>query len=121
MNFEYYKKLLLDRQDELTDDVHQYDAEVLESPTDEVGDNADASVSDDAKSRAADLSSTATGELALVEEALKRIEKGTYGKCVECAEDIPEARLRAVPWAPYCLKDQQEHDQAAGFTKAATL
>jgi DnaK suppressor protein len=121
MNLEHYKNLLLARQEELTQDVHRYDSEVLETPTDEVQDNADSSVYDAAKSAAADMSSTAEGELGLVQDALKRIENGTYGKCVECGETIPPARLDAVPWGPYCLKDQQAHDAASGFTKAATL
>ena len=110
MNFEHYKQLLLARQDVLTDDVQRYDGEVLDSQADQVGDTIDASVSDQAKSQAADLSSTANGELGLVQDALRRIEKGTYGKCVECAEEIPPARLEAVPWAPYCLKDQEAHE-----------
>jgi DnaK suppressor protein len=119
MNLDHYKQLLLKRQDELTEDVQNYDSEVLDSQVAEVGDDSDLAVSDQAKSQAADLSSTANGELGLVQDALKRIEKGTYGKCVECAEDIPLARLEAVPWAPYCLKDQQAHEQ--DMAKPATL
>lgn len=121
MNLEHYKKLLLARRDELLEDVHHYDSEVLDSQVAEVGDNADMAVSDQAKSEAADLSSTASGELGLVEDALKRIDQGTYGTCIECGETIPSARLDAVPWAPYCLKDQEVHDRAAGVTKPATL
>ncbi len=34
-----------------------------------------------------------------VQEALKRIEQGTYGKCVVCGRPIPEKRLEAIPWA----------------------
>ncbi len=34
-----------------------------------------------------------------VQRALKRIEQGTYGKCVECGRPIPEKRLEAIPWA----------------------
>ena len=34
-----------------------------------------------------------------VQEALKRIEQGTYGKCVDCGRPIPEKRLEAIPWA----------------------
>ena len=34
-----------------------------------------------------------------VEDALKRIEDGTYGKCVDCGRPIPEKRLEAIPWA----------------------
>jgi DnaK suppressor protein len=35
-----------------------------------------------------------------VREALKRIEEGTYGRCIEDGETIPEARLHVVPWTP---------------------
>jgi DnaK suppressor protein len=121
MNLEHYKSLLLARQNELTKDISRYDREVLDSPTDEVGDQVDAATYDEAKSVSADLSSTSEGELGLVQDALKRIANGTYGKCVDCGESIPEARLEVMPWAPYCLKDQAAHDEAQGFTKPATL
>src|SRR5260370_13836332 len=37
--------------------------------------------------------------LTQVERALERIENGTYGKCVNCGQPIPEKRLEAIPWA----------------------
>ena len=43
-----------------------------------------------------------------VEEALRRIEQGTYGVCHECEEPISSKRLDAVPWAKYCVKCQEE-------------
>jgi len=43
-----------------------------------------------------------------VEEALRRIEHGTYGVCHECEEPISSKRLDAVPWAKYCVKCQEE-------------
>ena len=39
--------------------------------------------------------------LRLIEEALQRMEEGTYGLCVSCGTPIPLNRLRAVPWARY--------------------
>jgi DnaK suppressor protein len=42
--------------------------------------------------------------LAEVEAALHRMDRGTYGVCESCGEEIPEVRLRALPWARYCLK-----------------
>lgn len=39
-----------------------------------------------------------------IEDALLRIEEGTYGICEGNGETIPEARLKAIPWARYCLK-----------------
>ncbi len=37
--------------------------------------------------------------LADVEEALKRLQDGTYGLCLTCGQPIPERRLEAIPWA----------------------
>jgi DnaK suppressor protein len=34
--------------------------------------------------------------------ALQRLEQGSYGSCLECGEDIPESRLRALPFAVRC-------------------
>jgi DnaK suppressor protein len=41
--------------------------------------------------------------LAEIEGALKRIEEGTYGVCVNCGKPIAEERLTAIPWATYCI------------------
>src|SRR6185369_10163698 len=43
-----------------------------------------------------------------VEDALRRIEHGTYGVCHECEEPISTKRLDAVPWAKYCVVCQEE-------------
>ena len=41
--------------------------------------------------------------LAEIDGALKRIEEGTYGICVNCGKPIAEERLTAIPWATYCI------------------
>jgi DnaK suppressor protein len=41
--------------------------------------------------------------LQAIEEALWRIEKGTYGICRDCGEPIAEARLKAIPWTRVCI------------------
>src|SRR5450759_2625741 len=43
-------------------------------------------------------------ELRLLDVALSRIESGTFGSCVLCGGTIPEARLKAIPWARYCME-----------------
>jgi DnaK suppressor protein len=45
--------------------------------------------------------------LAKVDDALARLEQGTYGNCFECGEEIAEKRLRALPFAVRC-KDCEE-------------
>ena len=50
--------------------------------------------------------------------ALKRVEAGTYGKCVECGDTIKAARLKALPEVDTCLicQDQIERmSRGAGF------
>ncbi|HYW79740.1 MAG TPA: TraR/DksA C4-type zinc finger protein [Thermoguttaceae bacterium] len=38
-----------------------------------------------------------------IEEALQRVEDGTYGMCEECDKKIPKARLGAIPYATLCI------------------
>jgi DnaK suppressor protein len=42
-------------------------------------------------------------QLRLVEEALRRLEGGEFGTCQNCGEPIASKRLRALPWAKFCL------------------
>ncbi len=46
-----------------------------------------------------------------VEDALKRIEEGTYGKCASCGRPIPEKRLEAIPWAARDVKCEEQLEQ----------
>jgi DnaK suppressor protein len=45
--------------------------------------------------------------------ALERIKEGTYGACMECEAEIGIKRLRAVPWAEYCVECQTIADRDA--------
>lgn len=49
-----------------------------------------------------ELGSVGLVEVRMIEAALKRIDKGQYGKCVKCSEPISQARLEAVPHTPLC-------------------
>jgi DnaK suppressor protein len=53
------------------------------------------------------MSSNHHTNLAKVEEALKRIENKTYGKCLGCQGDIPIKRLKILPFARHCVSCQQ--------------
>ena len=41
--------------------------------------------------------------LQAIEEALYRMEKGTFGVCRDCGEPIAPARLNAIPWTRVCI------------------
>jgi len=51
-------------------------------------------------------------QLGQVEEALDRIRAGDYGCCLECGQPISARRLKALPWARYCLICQERLSQA---------
>ena len=42
--------------------------------------------------------------LTAIEEALQRIEEGTYGTCADCGEQIKKTRLNALPFTPLCIR-----------------
>ena len=48
--------------------------------------------------------------LSKIEEALHRIDQGTYGICRDCGEPIADARLNAIPWTRSCItcKEKQK-------------
>ena len=45
-----------------------------------------------------------------IEEALRRIDEGTYGVCSECEEEIPVGRLNVVPFALLCVACQESFE-----------
>ncbi|MBN1401185.1 MAG: TraR/DksA C4-type zinc finger protein [Anaerolineae bacterium] len=49
--------------------------------------------------------------LAEVEDALRRLDEGTYGTCRHCGARIDVARLKAMPTASLCLSCQEQLDQ----------
>jgi RNA polymerase-binding transcription factor DksA len=49
--------------------------------------------------------------LTLVQNALQRLEDGTYGLCLECKKAIPPKRLEALPWAERCVGCETQLEQ----------
>ena len=49
-----------------------------------------------------------------IDEALARLDAGKYGSCYECDSEIPERRLRALPFAVRCQKCEERREQAQG-------
>jgi DnaK suppressor protein len=91
-------------------------AQVPDSP----GDAGDASTTDEAESEdytEAELDATV---LQQARDALRRIDDGTFGRCVVDGAPIEPKRLDAVPWTPHCLKHQQLLE-AASRPRLSTL
>ncbi len=48
-----------------------------------------------------------------IKGALERIDRGTFGRCEECGGVIPKGRLKALPYARYCVKCARKVQQSS--------
>ena len=101
---EKYRRALVEKKAEISQEMlKNKDAgqENAEEITQDIADKATSSYTKEF------LFSLSDGERVLhqqIDQALLRIEDGAYGLCTHCVNIIPEKRLDAVPWTPYCME-----------------
>jgi RNA polymerase-binding transcription factor DksA len=80
-----------------------------------VADQHPADVASETEARELDLARQTMFEarLGLIDEALRRVERGEYGRCVICGKEIPQERLELVPETPYCVEDAEREQQSS--------
>lgn len=57
------------------------------------------------------LSETARREVMQIDAAIGRMDEGAYGECVDCGQEIPIERLRALPFTLRCQEDEEERER----------
>lgn len=72
----------------------------------DVKDDADMGANDISDDVAIIVLGTKKESLRRIEEAVRKIDAGTYGICEECGEPIPASRLLVMPFAIYCVECQ---------------
>jgi DnaK suppressor protein len=112
VNIEEYRRRLLAREQELVERLGR-EIGTARAVREDQADIGDVSVADELKEEYFAIAETDSAILAQVRAALKRIDDGTFGRCVVDGGAIEERRLEAVPWTPYCLKHQQELEERA--------
>ncbi len=116
-----YRKMLLERRAILLGDVQKLEGEALKTGSDSAGDlsslplhMADMGTDSNEQDVTLGLMESENEELQQIDEALERIEDGTFGICDECDKNIPKTRLKAIPWACLCVvckaKEEEEAD-----------
>jgi DnaK suppressor protein len=113
MNTERFKQRLLDKERELVAEMARLEDDARDSGEAEVRDSTDDATSSQGTSEALEEDAFASQTLTQVRDALKRIDDGKYGRCIVCGRQIEAVRLEAVPWAAYCLEDQEKQDKRA--------
>ena len=81
-------------------------------------DEVDQASTDTEQSMRMRLRNRETLYLKKIDEALARIEEGTFGECSECGDDIELKRLEARPTATLCVSCKEEQERAEGGTAA---
>jgi len=113
---EKFRKLLLTEKEKIIGGIQNLTKENLSnSQTDAAGDLSHysthmADVGSDSFERelALGLVSNEQEFLYKIDEALRAIDKGTYGSCEACSRPIKEARLKALPFAKLCISCQEK-------------
>ena len=113
MNTEHFKQRLIKKERELVEEMARLEDDARDSGEAEVRDSMDDATSSQGTSEVLEEDVLLSRTLTQVRDALKRIENGTYGRCIACGKQIEAARLEAVPWAEYCLEDQEKQDKRA--------
>ena len=77
----------------------------IQNPQDDLNEHwEDQAISYSQNDMRTNLMGEARQSLIYVENALSRIENGTYGECEVCGEKIEEQRLKALPYATLCME-----------------
>ena len=104
-----HKKALLVKKEGLEHSIdHKGGGLAGSSETDGHGDFADRSAAANEEEISIQLKQTDAKLLRAIEDALARVESGSYGVCADCEEEISSARLKAVPWTKVCINCKEK-------------
>jgi DnaK suppressor protein len=112
-----FKKILEDLRARATGDIHQLGADVAASERGAVAKGPRADPTDQGAEIVEaefnfNLLKNQNEVLEQIEAALKRIEQGDFGACVECSATIPKERLEFLPYAARCVNCARKLEQS---------
>lgn len=112
-----FRARLLEERAKFAGEIRSIARDASKSPRDASGDlssytvhMADMSADTYERELSADLASSEQKVLYQIDEALKRMDEGTYGVCGQCNKPIILSRLKAVPYAAQCIECQRSKE-----------
>jgi len=118
-DLEKYEKLLLKKREELAEQIKDTKTVRDSTSKDASGDLSSYSYhmadqgTDNMEREKAFMFASKSGRLLYhIDEALRRLRKGDYGKCQTCGKNIQKARLEAVPHARLCIECKEKEEEA---------
>jgi RNA polymerase-binding transcription factor len=119
---EHFRTVLREELTRRTENVRGDQAAALEAAADDgVKDSVDMSLQDVNQELALRLGERESRMVADIDQALRRIEEGTYGVCERCGKPIDERRLEALPTARYDAACQTQIEASEGQAETPTL
>lgn len=118
---EHFRNVLREQLRRHTENVRADQAAALETADDGVKDSVDMSLFDHNQEIALRLGERESQMVADIDQALLRIEEGSYGTCARCGKPIDERRLEAVPTARYDAACQAAIEASQGLDDIPTL
>lgn len=120
---ERFRGMLLEQLRQSEGHVRDNQQAALEMSTsdDGVKDSVDMSLQDVNQEIAFRLGERQSQNVADIDQALMRMDEGSYGTCARCGKDIPERRLEALPTARYDAECQSLIEADEGLEDAPTL
>ena len=120
---EHYRKILREQLRTRSENVRESQANALEMKSSDDGpkDSVDMSLLDVNQEIALRLGERESRMLADVDQALLRIDEGSYGTCARCEKEISERRLEALPTARHCAACQEFIEQNGEMEEISTL
>jgi len=117
----HFKKLLLAELRRHAQHINDEQARALDIANDDLQQSSDLAVRDVIQELALQLSDHESKIVADIDQALMRMNEGSYGVCVRCGHEIDERRLEAVPTARYDAKCQTEIEATRGLGAGPSL
>ena len=106
-----FKKILIQKKTELLNKVNVAQRERDKDTDVIIGDEIDTASQNSEKEMYFELAANDKITIDAINDALAKIEKGTYGKCECCGCEISMERLKAIPWSRYCICCQEEAER----------
>ena len=110
------RSMLIERRDSLVQSLrNELISEWNSVPSKDVRDFGDAASESEFRELTVELANADARDLRQIEEALTRVDEGTYGFCAKCQKRIPIVRLRVLPYATRCIRCQRNYDSNESF------
>ena len=117
---DYFRRLLLSQGGQAIEDLRADRATAVEG-SDGVTDSGEESELDQTRSTSLNLASRQSQLIEEIDDALRRIDDGTYGQCAVCGKPIDEERLKAIPSARYDAPCEATLERSQGVEEMPTL